>query len=87
MKKRAEENLGCPMVYDLCDCIKEQIVELNDKVVNKFNGIVEEERIAEIESKKPKSYSVDPTSFTPVTAETFAAFCIKYKERMDLERE
>ena len=35
---------------------------------------------------QPKSYSIDPTSFTPVTKESFEAWTIKYKERIAKER-
>ena len=31
---RSTESLGFPMIFDLCDLLREEIGELNDKVLN-----------------------------------------------------
>lgn len=34
------ENLGMQMIFMICDHLREQIAEINDAVLDKFNGII-----------------------------------------------
>lgn len=86
IKFRANENIGAPMVYDICQCIQEQLQNSNEKVLSHFEKIHTEEKKEAFALTQPKSYSIDPTSFTPVTKETFLAWTIKYKERVSKEK-
>merc|ERR1711957_1144670 len=43
LRERAHESIGAPMIFDLCDLIKEEITTLNDAVLNKYDIIEEKE--------------------------------------------
>jgi hypothetical protein len=44
----ARENLGTPVLFEIAEYLREQICEINDKVLDAFNGImkVKEEKEA-----------------------------------------
>ena len=34
------ENIGSPMIFETCELLREEIAEINDSVLDKFNGII-----------------------------------------------
>jgi len=64
------------MIFGICDHLRERIAELNDSVVDKFNGIIAAEQAKKIEDAGPKIFEAgEKLSFTPVTKETFGLWC------------
>ena len=64
------------MIFGICDHLRERIAELNDAVVDKFNGIIAAEEAKKVEDKGPKIFEAgEALSFTPVTKETFGLWC------------
>ena len=41
MRKHCNENLGMQMIFDICEICRERIGDINDKVLNKYNAILE----------------------------------------------
>jgi hypothetical protein len=62
----ARDNVGMPMVFTICEHLKEQIGEINDKVLNKYNQIVEAKRMKEEEDATPMRTNMDELDYTPV---------------------
>ena len=87
IRERAHESVGAPMIFDLADLIREEIVTLNDAVLGKYDVIEEKEKMAAAKAALPQTYGSDITTFTAVTKETFAAFVERYKKRIGKERE
>ena len=85
MKEIARENVGNMMIFQICDHIREKITEINDKVLGQLDEIEEKESL----SYALKTVKIDDTNrakFTPVTAETFAAWVDTYMKRIVEER-
>ena len=87
LRERAHESIGAPMIFDLCDLIKEEITTLNDAVLNKYDIIEEKEAAQAKADALPQTYASECTTFTQVTKETFDAFVIRYKARVYKERD
>jgi hypothetical protein len=87
IRDRAKESIGAPMIFDLCDMIREEIADLNEAVLNKFDIIEEKEKKKAAADALPQSFASNVTTFTQVTKESFDAFVIRYKKRIGKERE
>ena len=85
MRELAEENIGSMMIFQMCDLLKEKITEINDKVLEKLDEIEQKESM---QHALGESTTTDQTNlnFTPVNAETFAAWCDTYMKRIIAER-
>ena len=79
--KKAEEVLGSPMVYEMCEALREKLVEMNDLVLKKLDEINNKDSL-DTALKKVATFSQDAMTFTPVNKDTFAKWCDEYKERM-----
>ena len=55
------------MVFTICEHLREQIAEINDNVLSKFNKIMEEQRAKEAEDQGGFTSNVDHLTYTPVT--------------------
>ena len=85
MRELAEENMGSMMIFQMCDLLKEKITEINEKVLDKLAAIEEKESFGNA-LKAGETTDQTNLNFTPVTAETFAAWCDTYMERIIKER-
>ena len=85
MKEIARENVGNMMIFQMCDHIREKITEMNEKVLGQFEEIQEKETLA-YALKTVKTDDTVREKFTPVTAETFAAWVDTYMKRILEER-
>lgn len=74
MRERAQESLGQMMIFELTDLLKERITNINEVVLNKLDAIEEKESIANMNKEVLVSDSTN-LNYTPVNAETFAAWC------------
>ena len=64
------------MIFMICDHLREQISEINDSVLDKYNKIMEARANAEKEAKNNAFITnVDHLTYTPVTPETFSKWC------------
>ena len=71
------------MIFTICDHLRERIAELNDKVVEKFKGIIAAEEAKKVEDSTPKIFEAgEALSFTPVTKETFSKWCEAFLEEL-----
>ena len=73
------------MVFELTDLLKEKITNINEGVLEHLDKIEEAESLKNISAQV---HVADTTNlnYTPVTRETFAAWCEQYKERIRLEK-
>ncbi len=79
--KKAEESIGTMMIYEICEALRENIINMNEIILKKLKELNDKDSIDN--SLKSVKISQDaPLSFTPVTMETFAKWCDMYKERM-----
>merc|ERR1719469_1568680 len=53
IRERAHESVGAPMIFDLADLIREEIVTLNDAVLGKYDVIEEKEKQAAAKAALP----------------------------------
>ena len=79
--KKAEESIGTMMIYEVCEAVRDQIINMNEIILKKLREINEAGSI-ENSLKSVKISQDAPLSFTPVNMETFAKWCDMYKERM-----
>ena len=56
IRDRAKESIGAPMIFDLCDMIREEIGDLNEKVLNKYDIIEAKEVQAAKDAALPQTY-------------------------------
>ena len=87
VRETATESLGMPMIFTLCDLLREEISELNDAVMDKFDSITEAKAKAEKKAALPQLFTTKPEHFTPVNKETFGKWCVDYMARLKKERE
>ena len=85
MRERANENIGQMMIFELADLLKEKITTINETVLEKLDKIEEAQAIKNLNKEVLKT-DATVTSYTPVTAETFAIWCEQYKEKLRLEK-
>lgn len=38
---KAEESLGMPMLYDVCEHLREQLANMNEKILNKLQELAD----------------------------------------------
>ena len=81
MRELGEECLGSMMIFQLCDLMKEKIVDINDRVLEKLD-MIEKEESAENALKTGIASDMTKLDFTPVNAETFGKWCEVYKKRL-----
>ena len=74
MRERANENIGQMMIFELADLLKEKITTINETVLEKLDKIEEAQAIKNLNKEVLKT-DATVTSYTPVTAETFAIWC------------
>ena len=83
IRAKAHEEIGNQMIFDICELLRERIADLNDSVVAKYKGILEEEEKKKAESEAPKLFDMsEALTFTPVTKETFATWCEDFMQEM-----
>lgn len=80
----AREMIGDQMIFNICDHLREKIAEINDKVVEKFNQIMDAQAEADAMAKMPKNIDVNNLNYTPVTKETFGKWCEEFLEKLRL---
>mmetsp|Transcript_14908 Transcript_14908/g.20204 ORF Transcript_14908/g.20204 Transcript_14908/m.20204 type:complete len:162 (+) Transcript_14908:366-851(+) len=73
------------MIFELTDLLKEKITVINEGVLNHLDKI---EEASSLKNMSKEVHKADTTNlnYTPVTHDTFAAWCEKYKERIRLEK-
>ena len=71
----AHENEGNTMIFDLVEHCREQIADINDGVLGKFNKINEEREAQIREDNAPRISNVNHLNYTPVNNETFSKWC------------
>jgi hypothetical protein len=86
LRDRAEDLLGEPMMFELCDLVREFITTVNDEVLGKIDALTD------IEDKKTSGqFEAKITdanmTYTPVTKETFAAWCEIYMAKINKIKE
>ena len=60
------------MIFTLCEHLREQIADINDTVLERYNKITREREQEEADIKaKGFTTNVDHLTYTPVNAETF----------------
>lgn len=67
------ENFGMHMIFMVCDHLREQIGEINDKVVEKFQAIMDVKN--KVEEDMFKVSKVERIVYTPVNQDTFGKWC------------
>lgn len=85
MRERAQESIGQMMIFELTDLLKEKITNINEGVLEHLDKIEEAESLKNISTVVHKTDTTN-LNYTPVTQETFAAWCEQYKERIRLEK-
>ena len=85
MRERASESLGQMMIFELTDLLKEKITLINERVLLELDKLADEGALHNV-SKQVMATDTTQLNYTPVTQETFAAWCEQYKERIRLER-
>ena len=75
IREVARENLGMQMIFTICEHLREQISNINEKVLDKYNQIKEAQRAKDEEDNLPMTSNVDHLTYTPVNKETFSKWC------------
>lgn len=70
------------MIYELTEVLREHISDMNDIILKTLADLENKESINEGLSKKQQISMDGPTSFTPVTKESFAKWCEGYLEKL-----
>lgn len=84
----ARENQGMQMIFTICEYLREKIADINDKVLDKYNKIMEAKLKAEKEAKANNFITqVDHLTYTPVTPETFGKWCKEWLSNLALQEE
>ena len=74
------------MIYEICEVLRESLVEINDKMLFKIDEIEASHSIDN--AFKSSVVNMDaPLTFTPVTKESFEQWCQMYLDRIHKERE
>lgn len=85
MRDQAEDMVGDIMAFQLCDYLREQLGEINDKVLDKLNEIKQKEE--EEKANVAVKIEVKHLTYTPVNKETFAIWCSGFLAKMKAEKE
>jgi hypothetical protein len=82
----AREALGGPCLFDIAEHLREQICTINDKVLDVYNGIMEQKaEEAKQEVAGMTFASADHLDYTPVNKETFGAWCKVFLEELKIK--
>lgn len=81
------ENIGNPMVFETYELLREKISDINEKVVNEFNGIMEKVAEQAKVDAAPKITNTQFLDYTPVNKETFGIWCSKFLEELKEEED
>eukprot|EP00347_Sterkiella_histriomuscorum_P009668 403340330 len=68
---KAEESLGMPMLYDVCEHLREQLANMNEKILDKLQEIADSTSVEK--ALKSMAFENSNMTFTPVTKETFTS--------------
>ena len=82
IRSKAEENLGTFMIYEICESLREQLIEMNELILGKLREFDEKNSMAAGLSSVLVSSADTALTFTPVTKETFEKWCIGYMEKI-----
>lgn len=69
------------MIYEICEVLREQIAEMNEKILAKLDELENKNSI----NNAFQTFKVSrdaPMNYTPVTKETFAKWCEGYMEKI-----
>ena len=77
---KAEESVGTQMIYDVCEHLREQLANMNEKILDKLQEIADANSVDKALQKVTISQDA-PMNFTPVTKETFAKWLDEYNEK------
>ena len=75
------------MIFDICEFLREQIAEINDKVVNKYKKVIEAQEEKEREENAPQITNMDTLNYIPVNKETFSKWCGEFLEKLKEQEE
>ena len=83
VRTQSDENVGMPMIFVICDALREHIQQMNEMILEKLAELTEKDSI-NTGLKKSQKIAMDsvPTSFTPVNIQTFAKWCEGYMEKL-----
>ena len=87
IREKAEELIGGPMIFDICEHLRESIAEINDVVLGKYNKILAIQAEKEALEKTPMMTNMDQLDYTPVTKETFSVWCDEFMGVLRLQEE
>lgn len=80
LQERGKECLGSMMIFELCDLVKEKITNINEEVLEKVDMIHAESSVdASLKTQQVNEHM----SYTPVTKETFGAWCEVYRAELN----
>ena len=88
IRQMARDGLGGPVLFDIAEHLREKICEINDGVLDVYNGIMkkkEDEERAEIQGMVFSSN--DHLNYTPVNQITFGAWCEEFLEDLKQKEE
>ncbi len=78
---KADENIGNPMIYEICEALREIISNMNELILSKLAELEEKDSIEH--ALKQFTISQDaPMTYTPVNEQTFGKWCDEFKEKM-----
>ena len=83
----ARENVGMQMIFMVADHLREQIANINDTVLGKFNKIVEAREEQERLDSAPVTSNMNNLDYTPVNVETFGKWCKEFLENLRAEEQ
>ena len=76
IRKMAREGLGGPVLFEVADWLREQICDINEGVLGKFEDIMKKKEEKEKEEHAGMVFSAtEHLNYTPVNKETFGAWC------------
>jgi hypothetical protein len=74
-RTKAEENQGNFMIFEVSDCLREKIQEMNEIILTKLKEFDDKNSLTASLAHMFVSNSDTPLTFTPVTQESFAKWC------------
>lgn len=84
MREHAQESLGQMMIFELCDMVKSEMCDINERVLAAFDKVEEAKKI---DTSLATTETTRHLNFTPVNAETFKVWCDAYMENLRIQRE
>jgi len=80
---KIEESMGSPVIYEVCEILRSKISDMNELILDKLREHDESHSLTATLSRVHVT-SKDTMSFTPVTQETFAKWCLGYMEKLKM---